>query len=324
MLNRRDFLKQSAQFAGSLSLLSLAGSALVGCAKQEEAAQQSAAAPLFKISLAEWSHNKAIFGGQMNHLDFPKVARQDYGLDGIELVNQFFMDKAKDQAYLQDFKNRADGEGVKILLIMCDGEGHLGDPDAAKRTLAVENHYKWADAAKFFGCHSIRVNAASEGSFEEQQKLAADGLARLTEYGAQQGLNVIVENHGGISSNGEWLAGVMKLVNNPRCGTLPDFGNFCIRFEGNPWQSPCAEMYDRYKGVQELMPFAKAVSAKSNEFDESGNETQTDYTRMMKIVMEAGYRGYVGIEYEGEKLSEADGIRATKKLLEKFMSEYKA
>lgn len=325
MLNRRDFLKQSAQFAGSLSLLSLAGGALVSCAKKEEGgAQQSAAAPLFKISLAEWSHNKAIFGGQMNHLDFPKVARQDYGLDGIELVNQFFMDKAKDQAYLQDFKNRADGEGVKVLLIMCDGEGHLGDPDAAKRTLAVENHYKWADAAKFFGCHSIRVNAASEGSYEEQQKLAADGLARLTEYGANQGLNVIVENHGGISSNGEWLAGVMKMVNHPRCGTLPDFGNFCVRFEGNPWQTPCAEEYDRYKGVEELMPFAKAVSAKSHEFDANGNEVHTDYTRMMTIVMKAGYSGYVGIEYEGPNLSEADGIRATKKLLEKFMSEYKA
>lgn len=322
MVNRRDFLKQSLQFAGGLGLAGFAGSTLLSCAKKEEAVQQ-AAAPLFKISLAEWSHNKAIFGGQMNHLDFPKVARQDYGLDGIELVNQFFMDKAKDTAYLQDFKSRAEGEGVKILLIMCDGEGRLGDPDDAKRTQAVENHYKWADAAKFFGCHSIRVNAASEGSYEEQQKLAADGLARLTEYGAQNGLNVIVENHGGISSNGEWLAGVMKMVNHPRCGTLPDFGNFCVRFEGASWQTPCAEMYDRYKGVQELMPFAKAVSAKSHEFDENGNEVHTDYMRMMAIVMNAGYHGYVGIEYEGDKLSEADGIRATKKLLEKFMQEYK-
>jgi sugar phosphate isomerase/epimerase len=324
MIKRREFLKQSVQALGGLSLAGFAGASLVSCSKKESDMPQQAASALFKISLAEWSHNKAIFAGQMNHLDFPAVTRKDYGLDAVELVNQFFMDKAKDTAYLQDFKNRAEGEGVKVLLIMCDGEGALGDPDEAKRTQAVENHYKWVEAAKFLGCHSIRVNAASEGSYEEQQKLAADGLARLTQYGDQNGLNVIVENHGGLSSNGAWLSGVMKMVNHPRCGTLPDFGNFCVRFEGANWQTPCAEMYDRYLGVQELMPFAKAVSAKSHEFDENGNEVQTDYTRMMKIVVDAGYNGYVGIEYEGDKLSEADGIRATKALLEKFMREYKA
>lgn len=323
MIKRRDFLKQSVQALGGLSLAGFAGASLVSCSKKESDMAQQAASALYKISLAEWSHNKAIFGGQMNHLDFPMVARKEYGLDAVELVNQFFMDKAKDTAYLQDFKNRAESEGVKVLLIMCDGEGHLGDPDEAKRTQAVENHYKWVEAAKFLGCHSIRVNAASEGSYEEQQKLAADGLARLTEYGAQNGLNVIVENHGGLSSNGAWLSGVMKMVNHPRCGTLPDFGNFCVRFEGQPWSTPCAEMYDRYQGVQELMPFAKAVSAKSHEFDEGGNEVQTDYVRMMQIVVDAGYNGYVGIEYEGDKMSEAEGIRATKALLEKVMGQLK-
>jgi sugar phosphate isomerase/epimerase len=325
MMNRRKFLQHSAQIAGGLSLAGLPG---LGCqnknsdAEKKSADGSGAASPLFKISLAEWSLHKTIFGKQLDHLDFPKTTKNDYGIDAVELVNQFFMDKAKDMAYLQDFKNRADSEGVRVLLIMCDGEGRLGDPDAAKRTQAVENHYKWADAAKFFGCHSIRVNAASEGSFEEQQKLAADGLARLTEYGANLDLNVIVENHGGLSSSGEWLSGVMKLVNNPRCGTLPDFGNFCVRFEGNAWETPCAEEYDRYKGVQELMPFAKAVSAKSHEFNEAGEEIHTDYHRMMKIVTDAGYHGYVGIEYEGPTLSEPDGIRATKKLLEKILQEH--
>jgi sugar phosphate isomerase/epimerase len=324
-MNRRKFLQHSAQLAGGLSLAGLTG---LGCQKQETAAEKKsadgsgAASPLFKISLAEWSLHKTIFGKQLDHLDFPKTTKNDYGIDAVELVNQFFMDKAKDMAYLQDFKNRADSEGVRVLLIMCDGEGRLGDPDEAKRTQAVENHYKWADAAKFFGCHSIRVNAASEGSFEEQQKLAADGLARLTEYGAKLDLNVIVENHGGLSSSGEWLSGVMKLVNNPRCGTLPDFGNFCVRFEGNAWETPCAEEYDRYKGVQELMPFAKAVSAKSHEFNEAGEEIHTDYHRMMKIVTDAGYHGYVGIEYEGPTLSEPDGIRATKELMEKVLREH--
>ncbi len=320
MINRRNFLKQSVRLAGSVGLAGFAGQVLWSCSGSEAeknagAGGSSAASPLFKLSLAEWSLHKTIFAGQMDHRDFAKAAKNDYGIEAVEFVNQFFMDKAKNIEYLNEVKARAEAEGVRILLIMCDGEGHLGDPDPQKRTQAVENHYKWVDAAKHFGCHSIRVNAASEGSFEEQQKLAADGLRRLTEYGAQNEMNVIVENHGGISSNGEWLAGVMKMVDHPRCGTLPDFGNFCVRFEGKAWETPCAEMYDRYKGVQELMPYAKAVSAKSHEFDENGNETQTDYSRMMKIVVDAGYHGHLGIEYEGDKLSEPDGIRATKNLL---------
>lgn len=264
------------------------------------------AKPLFNISLAEWSLHRALFGGKLDNRDFAKTAKEDYGIEAIEYVNQFFKDKAKDQAYLAELKNRAGDLGVKTLLIMIDSEGDLGDPDDSKRTTAVENHYKWVEAAKFLGCHSIRVNARSHGEYADQQKLAADGLRRLSEFGAQHGLNVIVENHGGLSSNGEWLAGVIKMVGLSNCGTLPDFGNFEVSK---------AEKYDRYKGVQEMMPFAKAVSAKSHDFDADGNETQTDYLRMMKIVLEAGYRGYCGIEYEGNKLSEPDGIRATKKLL---------
>lgn len=268
--------------------------------------------PLFKISLAEWSFHRTLGSGQMDHLDFALTAKREYGLDAVEYVNSFFKTKAQDAAYLAEMKKRCADAGVRSLLIMCDGEGALGDPDDAKRKQAVENHHKWIDAAKELGCHSIRVNAQSGGSYEEQQKLAADGLRRLTEYGDKAGLNVIVENHGGLSSNGEWLAGVMKLVAHPRCGTLPDFGNFNL---GD------GKTYDRYKGVAELMPYAKAVSAKSHDFDDKGNETGTDYRRMMKIVVDAGYRGYVGIEYEGGRLSEQDGVRATLKLLEKVRDE---
>jgi sugar phosphate isomerase/epimerase len=186
---------------------------------------------------------------------------------------------------------------------MCDGEGNLGDPDDAKRTEAVENHHQWVDAAKYLGCHSIRVNAHSEGSREEQAKLAADGLRRLAEYAAPHKIGVIVENHGGLSSDGSWLSGVMKAVDMPNCGTLPDFGNF--------------GEYDRYKGVKELMPYAKGVSAKSHEFDAEGNEVHTDYFKMMKIVLDAGYHGYVGIEREGEKPGEKEGVMLTKRLLER-------
>ncbi|MFN0196545.1 MAG: sugar phosphate isomerase/epimerase family protein [Planctomycetaceae bacterium] len=268
--------------------------------------------PLYEISLAEWSLHKTLFGGKLDNLDFAKTSKNDFGIDAVEYVNQFFKDKAKDQDYLTELKKRADGEGVKSLLIMIDGEGHLGDADDAKRTQAVENHYKWVEAAKFLGCHSIRVNAASSGGYEEQVKLAGDGLRRLAEFGDQHEINVIVENHGGLSSNGAWLAEVMRTVDHPRMGTLPDFGNFNL---GNDKE------YDRYQGVEELMPFAKAVSAKSHDFDEQGNETHTDYVRMMKIVLAAKYHGYVGIEYEGSKLDEPAGIIATKKLLERVREE---
>jgi len=305
MMNRLDFLKKSSQLVGSLSLVNLAGIPLFAASKE----------PLYRISLAEWSLHLAIFAGEFDHLDFARAARNDYGIEAVEYVNQFFFEKANDQAYLREMKKRAEGEGVRGLLIMCDREGQLGDPDEKNRTQTVENHHKWVEAAKFLGCHSIRVNARSAGSYEEQMKLAADGLRRLVEFGDQHGINVIVENHGGLSSNGQWLTGVMKLVDHPRCGTLPDFGNFRVSRE---------EEYDRYQGVKELMPYAKGVSAKSHDFDENGNETRTDYTRMMKIVVDAGYHGYVGIEYEGRNLSEPEGIRATKKLLERVREQLAA
>jgi L-ribulose-5-phosphate 3-epimerase len=269
-------------------------------------------AALFQISLAEWSLHRALFEGKLDNLDFVRTASKDFGIDAVEYVNQFFKDKATDQKYLAEMKKRASDLGVRNVLIMIDAEGALGDQDEARRKQAVENHYKWVEAARFLGCHSIRVNAQSQGSFEDQIERAADGLRRLTEFGADHQINVIVENHGGLSSNGAWLASVIKKVNHPRCGTLPDFGNFNL---GN------GQQYDRYKGVQEMMPFAKGVSAKSNDFDEQGNEIKTDYRRMMRIVLDAGYRGHVGIEYSGDRLSEPEGIGQTKRLLERVRAE---
>ena len=288
------------KFITSLSA-SLAASSLLSNADHHKKKQ------LFEISIAEWSLHKSLFGKKMTNLDFPVVAKKEFNISAVEYVNQFFKDKANDKKYLNELKKICDNEGVKSLLIMCDGEGKLGDPDKNKRISSVNNHKRWVEAAKHLGCHSIRVNASSSGSYDDQQKLAADGLSKLSEFASTHGLNVIVENHGGLSSNGQWLSAVMKSVNKKNCGTLPDFGNFRIG-GGNT--------YDRYKGVKELMPFAKAVSAKSHDFDDNGNEIHTDYHKMMKIVIDAGYRGYVGVEYEGSKLSEYDGIKATKKLLE--------
>ncbi len=268
---------------------------------------------LFDISLAQWSLHKAFFSKQADPMNFAKIAKDEYGITAVEYVNQFYKDKKGDDATLKDLKQRADDNGVKSVLIMVDGEGALGDADEKKRQQAIENHYRWVEWAKFLGCHSIRVNAQSSGSYWEQVARAADGLRKLSEFGATHGISVIVENHGGLSSNGAWLAEVMRKADHPGCGTLPDFGNFRV---AGPKIT-----YDRYQGVADLMPFAKGVSAKTHDFDEVGNEIHTDYRKMLPIVLSFGYRGYIGTEYEGSKLSEADGIKATKKLLETVRAE---
>ncbi len=289
---------------GGLSLPVASSSLFSSCAKQE----------LFKISLAEWSLHRELFSKKIDHLDFISLAKTEFGISAVEYVNSFFFEKAKDRKYLNKMKSRANDHNVRSLLIMCDNEGNLGDPDKNKRYKAVENHYKWAEAAAFLGCHSIRVNARSDDklSYDYQLDLAADGLSRLVDFCSDLEINAIVENHGGLSSNGAWLSALMKKIDHPRVGTLPDFGNFMI--QDNEW-------YDRYKGVEELMPFAKAVSAKSHEFDLNGNEVRTDYNKMMEIVLRAGYNGYVGIEYEGDKHSEYDGIHLTLKLLKKIKKQ---
>ncbi len=299
-LSRRSFLTSSAAAAAAATVGSAASAAFFRPAAK------------FEISVAEWSIHRALFAKKVDHLDFSKIAKEEFGISAVEYVNQFFKDKAQDKAYLAELNKRAGDLGVKQLLIMIDDEGQLGDANLKKRVEAVENHFKWVEAAKELGCHSIRVNAGSSGSYEDQMYRAADGLRALSEFGATHGLNVIVENHGGLSSNGEWLAGVMKRVDLKNCGTLPDFGNFRVSQDVE---------YDRYKGVTELMPFAKAVSAKSHDFDDKGNETHTDYFKMMKIVLDAGYSGFVGIEYEGSQLDEYAGVKATKALLERVRSE---
>ena len=331
---RRDFLRQMALYTMGASILP---SVLAACNNGEstEKTKDSTAADkavglgnekslFFKISLAEWSFHKALFANKMTNLDFPVKAKNEFGINAVEYVNQFFKDKAKDKGYLADLKKRCSDNGVHSVLIMCDGEGEMGEQDTKKRLQAVENHYKWVEAAAYLGCHAIRVNAGGEGKPEDVAKAVAESLSKLAEFGNTHNINVIVENHGGISSNGQWLSGVMKTVNRPNCGTLPDFGNFCLnrtKPESNTpeaWaKTKCLEEYDRYKGVSELLPFAKGVSAKTYNFDENGNCVETDYYKMMKLVKEAGYTGHVGIEYEGDQLSEEDGVRKTLALLKK-------
>ncbi len=292
----------------------------------------------FEISLAQWSLHKSFFGdlgndwawfgkmlaespdsllrGDLNPDDFPTIAKE-YGVDIIELVNTFYFSKADDMEYWKGFKQRCDDAGVKVGLIMCDALGDLGNADAEERKKTVENHHNWVDIAAMLGAHTIRVNAAGQGTAEEVAKNAVDGLKQLGAYGAEKGVNIVVENHGGYSSDGAWLSGVMKEVNMENVGTLPDFGNFCI--ERNPDYS-CKESYDLYKGMAELMPYAKGVSAKAHAFDAEGNEKDKDFPRIMKIVKDSGFKGTVGIEYEGQDLSEDEGIKKTKSLLEKVIA----
>ena len=255
----------------------------------------------FKISLAEWSLHKELRKGVMTNLDFPGIAKNRYGIGAIEFVNQFFMDKAEDTGYLHELKSECNQQGVHCHLIMVDGEGELDDPNPAHRQIAITNHHKWVRAASYLSCSSIRVNIKSSGDAEIVKVSAIDGLRRLCAYASEFGINVIVENHWGHSSNGKWITGVIRSVDCLNCGTLPDLGNF--------------DTYDRYLGVEEMMPFAKGVSAKANNFDDQGKETVIDYVRMLKIVKQARFDGYIGIEYEGEVLNEEDGIKATKALL---------
>jgi Xylose isomerase-like TIM barrel. len=264
--------------------------------------------PRFKISLAEWSFHRALGKGEMTNLDFPKIAKTVYNLDAVEYVSTFFKGKAEDTEYLKSLKDTCTKYGVKSLLIMVDDEGNLADTSAAVRQKAVENHYKWVKAAQFLGCHSIRVNARGVGTMNQVQRAAIDGLSKLSDYAAKYNINVIVENHGEYSSNGKWLSDVMKAVNKPNCGTLPDLGNF---YE-----------YDRYQGVAEMMPFAKGVSGKTYDFDKDGNETKIDYVKMMKIISDAKYKGYIDVEYEGEKLSEPDGVKASIALVNRVIAPY--
>lgn len=330
-------IKQRSIFA--LAAL-FAATTFLSCNSTTEETTETEVAPDYQISLAQWSLHNTFFGdilksgdyqafgrllmtnpdsllqGDLHPDNFPSIAKS-YGINVIELVNTFYFSKANDMEYWKTFKQRCDDEGVTVGLIMCDALGNLGDADSVARNEAVMKHHAWVDIAKFLGAKTIRVNAAGTGTAEEVAANAVKGLSKLGEYGASQGINIVVENHGGYSSDGSWLAGVMKEVGMENVGTLPDFGNFCM--ERGP--DGCVKEYDRYQGITELMPYAKGVSAKTNEFNADGNEAKMDYARIMKIVKDSGFKGTIGIEYEGKDLSEDEGIKATKALLEKVLKE---
>ncbi len=325
-MKRRHFIGSSAKVGVGLSLVGIYACKNTGKKEEEteeEVTTETVVEPFFKLSLAQWSIHKMIRNDGVDPYTFAEKAKA-WGFEGLEYVSGLYHPTLEkddfSEAVMKEFVDKSNAEsekhGLKNLLIMVDGQGALAASDAAERRAAVESHHKWVDAAAAMGCHSIRVNLQGTMDPEEWVETSVDGLTQLANYAKDKNINIIVENHGGPSSNAAWLAEVMKKVNMPNCGTLPDFGNFCIKREdGSYYESKCLEEYDKYKGVEELMPYAKAVSAKSYDFDEEGNETKIDYGRMLKIVEEAGYTGYIGVEYEGNGLTEEEGILATKNLL---------
>ena len=307
-MKRRDFVIKSI-LAGSV-----VSNPIIAYHKQD---------PFFEIGLAQWSLNKSLKSGKIDNLDFARIAREKFDIGIVEYVNQFFINKAKNKKYLSEMLNISNDNGIVNNLIMIDSEGNLGDTNNRRRNKAINNHKKWIEAAKFLGCSHIRVNAAGDGSEQEVSKNASESLAALGEFSVDYDINVIVENHGGYSSNAKWLVEVIKNAGLKNVGTLPDFGNFCIRStpkDLSDWgatTSGCAEEYDRYLGVEELLPYALSVSAKRNDFDSDGNCIETDFSRMVNIIKNSDYRGYISIEYEGSNYSEEEGIRLTKSLLER-------
>jgi sugar phosphate isomerase/epimerase len=313
MTTRRTFIKKSLLGAGglivapSLKLDSLKSSGL-------------------EISLAEWSLHRALQAGKIDHLDFPSIAKNDYHISVVEYVNGFFggskmsfKEAAVNKAYLNELLKRSKDAGVVNHLIMVDDEGPLAIPDDNERLKAVDNHKKWIEAAKFLGCLTVRVNLHGDGSSDAKKAASIDSLSRLGDFAKPMNINVVVENHGHESSNGAWVADVMKQVNRPNVGTLPDFGNFCLSQDWGSTQDECKDYYDRYQGVKELLPYAKGVSAKTYDFDTKGEQPKMDYRRLIDIVKNSGFKGYIGVEFEGNTQPEDEGIRKTKALIEKYL-----
>ena len=324
--SRRDFMKKSSMSLAAVGLASAVPSILKASAIKKEMP--------FKLALSQFSLASQFWTKQLDPLDFPKKTITTFGIPGLDYCSMFFASKAKDTTFLNELKKRALDNGCYNLRIMIDGEGVLGDLNKDVRSKAIENHYKWIDAAAALGCPMIRVNVEGEGDPGEVAKAAIESLNALIDYGKKSNVDVIVENHVGISCNGAWLADVMKKMNNAHCGTLADFGNFCVNRTKPPtndiagWmQTKCLEEYDRYKGIKELMPYAKGVHAKTHVFDANGNDTETDFTKMFSIIKDSGFTGWVSVEYEGglikmytkddKYLDDDTGVLATKKLIEK-------
>lgn len=268
--------------------------------------------------LAQWSFNKETFKGEMNTLDFINVAGE-LGFEGVEYVNQFFLDKVEDTEFLDGLKAAAKKANVKSTLLMIDKAGVLGDSDPEKRKDAVEQHKKWMDAAARLDCPTIRVNAHGDGTAQEMMDAVESSVKELSNYGKSIGVGVIIENHGMHSSDGKWLSELVGKVVPYGAGSLADFDNWCIEREGGAlWGAPCIKEYDRYQGMKELLPTAKSVSVKAFEFDKDGYPIRTDFKKMFQLIHDAQYDEYLAIEFEGHDMPGLEGVKKTFEIAKKL------
>jgi len=291
--------------------------------KKEEIVEVEAEASAndVKFSLAQWSYNRDLFAGDMNTFDFIRKAKEQ-GFDGVEYVNQFFQDKVDNINFLDSLKQISQESNIQNVMIMIDREGELGNSNEEKRIEAVANHKKWIDAAAHIDCISIRVNAHGDGTEDEVRAACAKSITELADYGKAKGILILIENHGGYSSDASWLLSLYIKIKHSNVSLLADFDNWCIeREDGKLWGSPCVKEYDRQKGMMELLPFSKGISIKSFEFNENGFETKMDYPALFKIIKESNYNSFYAIEYEGHTRSSDEGVKKTKALADRMIGE---
>jgi len=246
------------------------------------------------ISLAQWALVQEIRDGKWTNLDFPRIAREDFGLNGIEFVNTLFEVPTID--YLNQLKKNANAHGVKMVLIMIDAEGDGCEPTPELRKQFVINHKKWIDIAHYLGCHAIRTNCRGPKDVDEDEALkwAAESYNMLLEYAVPAGISVCIENHGGVSNDPGWMISLLEKVDKLYFGSYPD------------WRRP-ADDFDNVEYLEKMLPWAVGMSYRNQPTEELT-------AKMIKMSHDAGYRGWYGIESSGR-----EAILQGKELLKKYL-----
>ena len=255
----------------------------------------------FHIGIQEYTFNRWLKSGKLNHLDYPALVKKELGISYVEYWNRPFDGKHTDPAYVGELAKCTRNEGIQNVLILVDEKHELDHADKLERDKSIDLHKAWIDCAEQLGCLAIRVNCRMGGDPKDNLNRAVDGVGRLCEYAKDTSVKVVIEPHGRNSQDPDWLVSVMNALNHSHAGLLPDFNNF--------------GKYDRYDAVKKTLPFAPAVCAKALKFDKEGNESNTDFERMLKIVHDSEYSGVISIEFEGHDIDPITGSRMTKELI---------
>ncbi len=285
-ISRRNFIEKSLVAGAAAAITpSVIGSELFGSTPR-----------LIKddISLAQWALVDEVKSGKWKTLDFAKIARNDFGLNGIEFVNTLF--EVTTEGYLKKLRKNADDNGVTMVLIMVDDEGDGCGATKEERNQFAINHRKWIDAAAYLGCKSIRTNCRGPENADKAEALkwAAESYNMLLEYAVPAKISVLIENHGGVSNDADWMVSLMKEVDNLYFGTYPD------------WRRP-ADNFDNVDYLKKMLPFAGGMSYRNQPTEELT-------AKMIKLAKDSGYRGWYGIESSGREEIKK-GIELLKKYL---------